>query len=190
MSRALARIQSTCPPSTSFKLTTLGVFQHHPFALWEELGKKGTSTGLLVVFLSPDTTVFANGSRTLRERFANILFVQASTANERFANGSRTGPFANAGPRGTSTTNERRTVRERFANGANERFRAPRSKPFHASRFMQAVSCSLGGREECPEPLGQPNNSLIRAHDGAAVLGVTGTPRGTREDPIYVSAFD
>ena len=33
---------------------------------------------------------------------------------------------------------------------------------------MQAVSCSLGGREECPEPLGQPNNSLIRAHDGAA----------------------
>ena len=109
------------------------------------------------------------------DHFQGCAFVQILPRT----NGSRTvrerGPFANAGARGTSTTNERRTVRERFANGANERFRAPRSKPFHASRFMQAVSCSLGGREECPEPLGQPNNSLIRAHDGAAVLGVTGT---------------
>ena len=126
------------------------------------------------------------------DHFQGCAFVQILPRT----NGSRTvrerGPLANAGPRGTSTTNERRTVRERFANGANERFRAPRSKPFHASRFMQAVSCSLGGREECPEPLGQPNNSLIRAHDGAAVLGVTGTPepwyRGFEANRGYIEA--
>ena len=76
-------------------------------------------------------------------RMQGCAFVQIlSTANERFANGSRTGPVRERrAPRHIyheRTTNGSRTVRERRERAVSRASQqAVSCKPFHASRFLQ-----------------------------------------------------